>query len=237
MALSSKLHVALRNQTRCIELSSIISHNWIALHPIFYAYNKGMKELSSHEAMQFPHNLTFPINTHRMAHNTPTIENNKNPLFIPVLLAPVTGLSTATLALRVFSVFSFNLLKLDIRSKARLTFSEADAGVVGIDSTNAHKLEENQLAESPPAFVAVWFSVVVPAVPAAAELTDSYPTPKQDQKVSELATAYCFQSIMAPGIGTKMAVYDEVDKYNSIIAPFESENSIYTRRLLVLSSC
>lgn len=141
--------------------------------------------------MQLPHNLIFPINTHRMAHNTPRIENKKNPLFIPVLLlAPVSGLRTATLVLRVFRVFSLNLLKLDIRTKARLTFSEADAGVVGIDSTKAHKLEENQLAEPPPSF-ALWFSLV----PAAEELTDSYPPPKEDQKVSELDTAYCFTLI------------------------------------------
>lgn len=103
--------------------------------------------------MKLPDNLTFPINTHRIAHNTPRIENKKNPLFIPVLLlAPVSGFRTATLVLRVFRVFSLNLLKLDIRSKARLTFSEADAGVVGIDSTKAHKLEENQLVEPPPSF-------------------------------------------------------------------------------------
>lgn len=172
--------------------------------------------------MHLPHNLTFPINTHRMAHNTPRIENKKNPLFIPVLLAPVSGLPTTTLVLRVFRVFSFNLLKLDIRTKARLTFSEADAGVVGIDSTKAHKLEENQLAELPPSF-ALWFSLV----PAAAELTDSYPTPKQDQKVTELATALLLHiDKMAPEIGTKMAVYDEVDKYNWRIAPFESVNLI-----------
>lgn len=155
-----------------------------------YAYNKGIKEVGRnfreivHEAMHLPHNLTFPINTHKIAHSTPRIEKKKNPLFIPVRLAPVPGLRTATL---VFRVFSLNLLKLDMRSKARLTFSEADAGVVGIDSTKAHKLEENQLAELPPSF-ALWFSLV-PA--AAAELTNSHPTPKQDQKVSELATAYC----------------------------------------------
>lgn len=161
-----------------------------------------------HEAMHCPHNLKFPINTHRMAHNTPRIENKKNPLFIPVLLAPVSGLRlpTATLVLRVFMfrLFNLSLLKLDIRSKARLTFSEADAGVVGIDSTKVHKLEENQLEEPPPSF-AFWFSFVS----AVAELTDSYPTPKQDQKVSGLATTLLLLiDKMAPGIGTKMAVYD-----------------------------
>lgn len=150
-----------------LQLSSITSHGWITLHPIHrfqevkapmnigttrYAYNKGIKEDGTtfmkyslfHEAMHLPHNLTFPTNTHKIAHSIPRIVKKKNPLFIPVRLAPVPGLPMATL---VFRVFSLNLLKLDMRSKARLTFSEADAGVVGIDSTKDHKLEVNQLAE------------------------------------------------------------------------------------------
>ena len=70
----------------------------------------------------------------------------KNPLFQPVLLAAPLTAETS-----VFLAFNLNLLKLDIRSKARFTkgFSDAEAGVVGIDSTNDHKAEENQLAPPP----------------------------------------------------------------------------------------
>jgi hypothetical protein len=93
--------------------------------------------------------LAPPTNTHKIAHKTPIIDNKTNPLFPPVLLALAAPLPASTL---MFLTFILILLKLDIRSKALLTkgFSEADAGVVGMDSTKPHKAEDNQpLAASP----------------------------------------------------------------------------------------
>lgn len=91
--------------------------------------------------MDLPSNLTVPINTHKIAHKAPIIERKMNPLFPPVLLPVSETLPAETIS---FLAFSLTLLKLDIRLKARLTkgVSAAEAGVVGIDSTKAHKAEE-----------------------------------------------------------------------------------------------
>ena len=94
-----------------------------------------ISHLHIHEDMHLPHSLTFPISTHNMAQSTPITEIKKNPLLLPaLLLLDSAPFPTETF---VFLTFILTLLKLDIRSKARFTkaFSEADAGVVGIDST------------------------------------------------------------------------------------------------------
>lgn len=111
--------------------------------------------------MHLPNTLIGPINTHKMAHSTPSMDKHKKPLLLLLLLplrtAPATPLPPPPLKLLVLP-FNLSRLKLDIRSKARFTngLSEADAGVVGIDSTNAHKEEENQL-ELPPFSWPIWF--------------------------------------------------------------------------------
>ena len=79
------------------------------------------------------------MNTQNRAQTKPITEKlNIPPKNFGTLLPQVAG-STAT-------VLVFNLPKLDIRSKALFTraFSEAEAGVVGIDSTNDHRAAENQ---------------------------------------------------------------------------------------------
>lgn len=62
---------------------------------------------------------------------------------MPELLEVASALPAATFRFRAFIL---TLLKLDIRSKALLTkaLSEAEAGVVGIDSTKDQIAEENQ---------------------------------------------------------------------------------------------
>lgn len=111
------------------------------------------------ENILLPRTLTLPINIHKTAHNTPRIDIIKNPLLLPACLL-VTLLSGPATSL--FLAFNLTLLKLDIRSNARFTkgFSDAEAGVVGIDSTKAHKEEENQLdAPPPPSWpFCVWFA-------------------------------------------------------------------------------
>ena len=104
-----------------------------------------ISHLHIHEDMHLPHSLTFPISTHNIAQSTPITEIKNNPLLLPALLLDSAPFPTETF---VFLTFILTLLKLDIRSKARFTnaFSEADAGVVGIDSTNDHNAEENRLA-------------------------------------------------------------------------------------------
>jgi hypothetical protein len=120
----------------------------------------------NHEEIDLPNNLPLPTNTHKMAHKTPTIDNKTNPLFLLALLTLAAPLAATTLILLTFILillaastlmlltFILILLKLDIRSKALLTngFSEADAGVVGMDSTKPHKAEENQPSAASPSF-------------------------------------------------------------------------------------
>lgn len=94
----------------------------------------------------------FPfINTHRIAKIIPRTEIKKNPLLLLAFLAVATPLPAEIL---VFVAFILTLLKLDIRSKARFTkaFSEADAGVVGIDSTKAQRAEVNQFCSESPSW-------------------------------------------------------------------------------------
>lgn len=101
------------------------------------------------ENIRAPSTLTVPISAHKMALTTPITEMYNNPLLVvPVLLIVSAPLPAETF---VFLRFTLTRLKLDIRSKARFTkaFSAADAGVVGIDSTNAHSAEENRLAAPP----------------------------------------------------------------------------------------
>lgn len=99
--------------------------------------------------MDLPETLTVPINIQKMAQNAPKIDNKNKPLLLPVLLTVAASLPAATFA---FLLFNLTRLKLDILSKARLTrgLSAADAGVVGIDSTNAHSAEENLLVAPRP---------------------------------------------------------------------------------------
>lgn len=99
--------------------------------------------------MQLPKTLIVPINIHKMAHIAPKIDKSKNPLLLlACLLVTAAASPPATLG---FLVVILILLKLDIRSKARFTngLSEADAGVVGIDSTKAHKDDANRLVAPP----------------------------------------------------------------------------------------
>lgn len=94
--------------------------------------------------MHLPRTLTdVPINIHKMAHNRPSNEKKKNPLLHLIKLLEVAEVLPA--ATFTFLLFILTLLKLDIRSKARFTraLSEAEAGVVGIDSTKAQRAEEN----------------------------------------------------------------------------------------------
>lgn len=85
---------------------------------------------------------------------------------------------SAPVPTETFVFFRFNLTrpKLDIRSKARFTkaFSEAAAGVVGIDSTNAQSADENGLAASPSS-QPFSFSLV-------GMFVGSHSMPKHDQK-------------------------------------------------------
>jgi hypothetical protein len=100
--------------------------------------------------MRVPDCLTVPISAHKMAHNTPITEMNNNPLhLLPALLIVSVLLRAETVVLLTFTL---SRLKLGIRSKARVTktFSAADAGVVGIDSTTDHSAEENPPAAPPP---------------------------------------------------------------------------------------
>lgn len=96
--------------------------------------------------MEIPRTLMdVPINIHNTAHITPNSEKQKNPaLNLLKLLEVAEALPPATFMF--LALFTLTLLKLDILSNARFTraFSEAEAGVVGIDSTNDHKLDENQ---------------------------------------------------------------------------------------------
>lgn len=90
--------------------------------------------------MYLPNTLAdVPINIHTMAHNTPRIEKHRSPHLDP----PFTVLSEE--GSLVFMAFILTLPKLDIRSKALFTRvpSEAEAGVVGIDSRKPHRAEEN----------------------------------------------------------------------------------------------
>lgn len=99
--------------------------------------------------MQLPKTLIVPINIHKMAHKAPKIDKSKNPLLLlACLLVTAAASPPATLG---FLAVILILLKLDIRSKARFTngLSEADAGVVGIDSTKAHKDDANRLVAPP----------------------------------------------------------------------------------------
>lgn len=93
--------------------------------------------------MHLPRTFTdVPINIHKMAHNRPSNEKKKNPLLhLTELLEVAEILPAATF---MFLLFILTLLKLDIRSKARFALSEAEAGVVGIDSTKDQRAEENQ---------------------------------------------------------------------------------------------
>lgn len=96
--------------------------------------------------MDVPRTLTnVPINIHKTAHITPNNEKQKNPaLNLLKLLEVAEALPPATTF--IFLALILTLLKLDILSKARFTraVSEAEAGVVGIDSTNDQRLDENQ---------------------------------------------------------------------------------------------
>jgi hypothetical protein len=73
-----------------------------------------------------------------MAQSATRTGRKKNPLF-RIVSEPLPAVTFVLLAIILI------LLKLDIRSKARFTkaFSDADAGVVGIDSTKDHRAEEN----------------------------------------------------------------------------------------------
>lgn len=99
-------------------------------------------------------NTLGPDKTHKMAHNAPRIDKIRKPLLVPPALfefAARSLLIRLSLLILLFLTFSLILLKLDIRSKALFTkgVSQADAGVVGIDSTNVHKAEENQPVAPP----------------------------------------------------------------------------------------
>lgn len=85
------------------------------------------------------------MNTQKMAHKAPTIDNRIKPLFLLRFFATV-AITGAPLA------FALNLrrLKLDIRTKVRLIGpSHAEAGVEGIESMNAHRADENGLVPPP----------------------------------------------------------------------------------------
>lgn len=93
-----------------------------------------------------------PMNTHKIAHNTPSKEKQRIPLLDLLALLEVAPAATF-----MFMAFNLNRLKLDIRSKALLTkaLSAAEAGVVGIDSTKAHR-EEDKLEFVASSCLAVW---------------------------------------------------------------------------------
>lgn len=99
--------------------------------------------------MDVPRTLrNVPINIHKTAHITPNNEKQKNPaLNLLKLLEVAEALPPVTTF--IFLALILTLLKLDILSKARFTraVSEAEAGVVGIDSTNDQRLDENQEPE------------------------------------------------------------------------------------------
>lgn len=104
------------------------------------------------EEIDLPGTLTVPIKNHKTAHNAPKIEMKKNPLFLLLLLALVEPFTAVLIACIL------NLLKLDIRSNARFTngLSAAEAGAVGIESTNDHIEDENQLPTPLPSFLLYW---------------------------------------------------------------------------------
>lgn len=106
-----------------------------------YIYSSKTSQLETQAERHLHHGLRVAIKTQKMAQSATRTGRKKKLLFLPALLASEL-LPAVTLAL---TLFILNLLKLDIRSKARFTkaFSEADAGVVGIDSTKAHRAEEN----------------------------------------------------------------------------------------------
>lgn len=78
-----------------------------------------------------------------MAHNTPSKEKHK----ILIGLLELLEVAEVLLPVATFAFPAFNLIlrKLEIRSKALFTkaLSEAEAGVVGIESTKSQRAEEN----------------------------------------------------------------------------------------------
>lgn len=117
--------------------------------------------------MRVPNTLTVPLSAHKIAQITPITEINSNPLLMPALLTVSAPFLTETF---VFLIFNLT------RPKARFTkaFSEADAGVVGIDSTNAQSADENGLGASPSSrpFSFSWVGMFI----------GSHSMPKHDQK-------------------------------------------------------
>lgn len=104
----------------------------------------------THEGRHLPNIFTGPsIRTQNIAISAPITERMMNPpLFIPPF-----HVAAPPLPAFVFNAFILILLKLDILTNARFTnaFSEADAGVVGIDSTKDHRAEVNRFpAPLPP---------------------------------------------------------------------------------------
>lgn len=85
------------------------------------------------------------MNTQKMAHKAPTIDKTNKPLFLIRFLATVTLLAVTDVPLNLIR------LKLDIRTKVLLSGpSQAEAGVEGTESSNAHIADENWLLVSPP---------------------------------------------------------------------------------------
>lgn len=111
-----------------------------------YIYSSKTLDLHIQGETHLPNSLKFPIETHKKAHKAIRIGKKRNETpFLPALFIVAVSLLPAAMLLSVGLIFT--LLKLDIRFKARFTkgFSAADAGVVGIESTKAHRAEDNLL--------------------------------------------------------------------------------------------
>lgn len=93
-----------------------------------------------------PNSLKDPKETHKKAIKATRIGKKRK--ITPFLLALFIVAASLPAATFVSAAPIFNLLKLDNRSKARFTraFSDADAGVVGIDSIKFQREEDSLLA-------------------------------------------------------------------------------------------
>jgi|APAra0007618328_1042625.scaffolds.fasta_scaffold01250_5 hypothetical protein len=113
---------------------------WIRL-----TYAESRFKSLGHDKRGLPITPTVALNTQKIAHKAPIIDNRRKPLLLIRFFATVTFLLVTDVPLNLMR------LKLDIRTKVWLRGpSQAEAGVDGIDSNNSHRADENWLLVPPP---------------------------------------------------------------------------------------